>query len=119
MQKTNEELLQIINSLLNWAWEVNGDQGVKDALNATDLSPKEAVELGVIDSDMLTDEDDLPTEARMDVDSCLADNIEDDEYIKECIEDYLADTYGYTVFSYSYEIIGDEILISDIEWDVD
>ncbi len=61
--------------------------------------------------------EDLPTEARMEIDSCLADNIEDDDYVQEVIEDYLADTYGYCVFSYNYQIIGGEIIITNIEWD--
>ena len=64
--------------------------------------------------------DSLPTEVDMPIDSCLADAIEDQEYLEEEINDYLSDTYGYCMSGYDYTI--DEkvpvIHITNIDWDV-
>lgn len=61
----------------------------------------------------------LPTEVEMDIDSCLADVIEDNEYVEEYINDYLSDEYGYCVNSYEWEVIKDKIKITSIDWDLD
>ena len=59
-----------------------------------------------------------PTEAEMDIDSCLADEIEDTDYVEEVINDYLSDEYGWCVNSYNWEIVKDKIKITDIDWDL-
>lgn len=59
-----------------------------------------------------------PTEVEMEIDSCLADEIEDTDYVEECINDYLSDEYGWCVNSYKYEIVEDKIKITDIDWDL-
>ena len=64
------------------------------------------------------DVDDLPAELDIEIDSCLADAIEDKEYVEEYINNYLSDSYGYCVNTYNYEIQDDNIHVSDIDWDV-
>ena len=64
-------------------------------------------------------EETLPEEVDMPIDSCLADAIEDDDYVEECINNYLSDKYGYCVEDYSYEIQEDKIHIKQISWDAD
>ena len=61
----------------------------------------------------------LPTEEEMEIDSCLADSIEDDDYVQECINNYLSEKYGYCVEDYSYSIEGDKIKITLISWDTE
>ena len=64
-------------------------------------------------------EDVLPEEEEMEIDSCLADSVEDDDYVQEVINNYLSDKYGYCVESYDYEIVDDKIKISLISWDME
>jgi len=64
-------------------------------------------------------EETLPEEVDMPIDSCLADAIEDDDYVEECINNYLSDEYGYCVESYDYDIVDDHVHITDIRWDAD
>ena len=59
-----------------------------------------------------------PTEVEMKIDSCLADEIEDTDYVEECINDYLSDEYGWCVNTYEYEIVGNKIKITNIDWDL-
>ena len=63
-------------------------------------------------------EDVPPTEVEMEIDSCLADALEDTDYIEEVIDDYLGDEYGYCVEGYRWEVDGDKIKITNIEWDL-
>ena len=42
-----EKLKQIISDLINWAYEVNGTQGVRDAMYAANLSEKDMEELNL------------------------------------------------------------------------
>ncbi len=64
------------------------------------------------------DVDDLPAQVDIEINSCLADAIEDKEYVEEYINDYLSDSYGYCNSGYSYDIDGDCIHVKDIEWDI-
>ena len=59
-----------------------------------------------------------PTEVEMEIDSCLADSLEDTDYVEEEINDYLSDEYGWCVNSYNWEVDGDKIKITDIDWDL-
>lgn len=61
----------------------------------------------------------LPEEEELEIDSCLADAIDDDDYVQETINNYLSDKYGYCVEDYDYEIVGDKIKISLISWDTE
>ena len=59
-----------------------------------------------------------PTEVEMEIDSCLADSIEDEYYVVEVINDYLSDNYGWCVNNYDYEVKDDKIEITNIDWDL-
>lgn len=63
--------------------------------------------------------DSLPTSVDMPIDSCLADAIEDKDYVEETINNYLSDNYGYCMLGYNYEVDKKKpvIHITDIEWD--
>lgn len=64
------------------------------------------------------DVDDLPAELDIEINSCLADAIEDKEYVEEYINNYLSDSYGYCVNTYNYEIQDGNIHVSNIDWDL-
>lgn len=59
-----------------------------------------------------------PTEVEMEIDSCLADAIEDKEYVEEEINNYLSDNYGWCVNSYDWKVDGEQIKITNIDWDL-
>ena len=59
----------------------------------------------------------LPNEVDMEIDSCLADAVEDKEYVEQVINDYLSDTYGYLVAGYKWAQDKDKIHITNIEWE--
>lgn len=60
----------------------------------------------------------LPESVDMEIDSCLADAIEDVDYLEETMNNYLSDTYGWCMNGYNYEIDGDIIHITNIDWDL-
>ena len=64
-------------------------------------------------------EDTLPENEEMEIDSCLADAIEDEDYVQECIDNYLSNKYGYCADYYDYEIVNDKIKITHITWEAD
>lgn len=61
----------------------------------------------------------LPVEIDMPIDSCLADAIEDTNYVEEVINNYLSDNYKYVFWNYDYEIKDEVIHITNINWDVE
>lgn len=61
----------------------------------------------------------LPDKVEIEIDSCVADNIEDGVWMEEYINDYLSDTYGYCIEHYNYEIVDDKIVVTNIYWDTD
>lgn len=64
------------------------------------------------------DVDDLPAQVDIEINSCLADAIENKDYVEEYINNYLSDSYGYCNSGYNYNIDGDCIHVTNIEWDV-
>lgn len=64
------------------------------------------------------DVDDLPAQVDIEINSCLADAIEDKEYVEEYINDYLSDSYGYCNSGYNYDIEDGCIHVKNIEWDI-
>lgn len=115
-----KRLEELLNNILGWASE-HDDEFMKCVVKASQMTIEEARELDVASyhEDREYEDLGLPTEARMDIDSCLADSIEDEEYVVEEINNFLSDTYGWCVWNYDYEVVGDEILITNIEWDLD
>lgn len=59
----------------------------------------------------------LPDRVEVEIDSCLADNINDDEWMEQYLNDYLSDKYGYCIEGYNWEVENDKIIITDIYWD--
>lgn len=45
------------------------------------------------------------------------EDLQDDEIIGEIIGDYLSDTYGFCLFGFLYEIKGNKVYCSKIDWD--
>lgn len=94
---------------------------VKDALANDPVEIKTAKNLEQykeVYSVVIPCEDVPPTEVEMEIDSCLADSLEDTDYVEEVIDDYLGDEYGYCVEGYQWEVDGDKIKITNIEWDL-
>ena len=115
-----ERLKKLLDNILGWAAD-HDDEFMGCIVEASGMTLEEARELDVASYHPDREYEDLglPTEVRMEIDSCLADSIEDEEYLIEEINNYLSDTYGWCVWNYDYEIVGDEILISNIEWDLE
>ena len=94
----------------------------KEALSNSPVEIKTAKQLSGYEENytwVIPVEETLPENEEMEIDSCLADSIEDDDYVQEVINNYLSDKYGYCVEDYNYEIVDGKIKISLITWDVD
>ena len=114
-----ERLQEILNHIFDWGAE-HEDEFMECMITASDMTIEEARELHVAEwhEDRTKEDFNLPDEEEMEIDSCLADSIEDKEYVENCISDYLSDTYGWCVNSFNYEILKDKIKITNIDWDV-
>lgn len=60
----------------------------------------------------------LPKECEMEIDSCLADAIEDKDYLVEQMNNYLSNKYGYCTLGFIYEVVKDKLHLYNIEWDL-
>lgn len=94
----------------------------KEAVSNSPVNIKSAKQLRQYEENytwVIPVEETLPEEEEMEIDSCLADAIDDDDYVQEAINNYLSDKYGYCVEDYDYEIVDDKIKISLISWDTE
>ena len=94
----------------------------KEAVSNSPVNIKSAKQLRQYEENytwVIPVEETLPEDEEMEIDSCLADAIDDDDYVQEAINNYLSDKYGYCVEDYDYEIVDDKIKISLISWDVE
>ena len=94
----------------------------KEAVSNSPVNIKSAKQLRQYEENytwVIPVEETLPEEEELEIDSCLADAIDDDDYVQEAINNYLSDKYGYCVEDYDYEIVDDKIKISLISWDTE
>lgn len=59
------------------------------------------------------------SKVEIEVDSCLADNIEDTDWMEDYITDYLYDKYEGTVRGFNWDVVGDKIVVTNICLDTD
>ena len=114
-----ERLEELLNNILAWG-TMHDDEFIQCMVEASDMTIEEARELDVAEwhEDRTGEDLGLPSEVDMEIDSCLADALEDVVYVEQVINDYLSDEYGWCVWGYEYDIVGNHIHITNINWDV-
>jgi len=59
----------------------------------------------------------LPDVVEIEIDGCLADNINDPAWMSQYINDYLSDKYGSCIQNYTWDVVDDKIVVTNIFWD--
>lgn len=60
----------------------------------------------------------LPDKVEIDInalDFSWCENREDKDYV---VSEYLAETFGFCVWSFDWEIVDNIVIVSDIDWDI-
>ena len=61
----------------------------------------------------------LPTNFSVLLSDAEKSEMADSEDEEEFVSDYITDKYGFCHKGFTYEIVGDELIVSDVQWDID
>jgi len=63
---------------------------------------------------------DLPTSVIIDLRQLIDDDIDVEAvFLDDLISDWLSDTYGFTHFGFDYDVNGDEVHVTNVQWDTE